>query len=149
MKHYYFKFNGSKKFVRDPHSPPNICRVKKGLYWQNYLPNLNIFISLRGHFRRLFRIGESSTNLLNLSESALNSLEKSDLIQKILHLKGKVVIDADLHKLCEKIKRLTESMNQIVAENKKLQSDIAIMKNVNRELEDKIVYLEKKSAKGL
>ena len=79
----------------------------------------------------------------------MNSLEKSDLIQKILHLKGKVVIDADLHKLCEKIKRLTESMNQIVAENKKLQSDIAIMKNVNRELEDKIVYLEKKSAKGL
>ena len=94
-------------------------------------------------------MGESSTNILNLSEFALNSLKKSDLIQKILDLKGKVVIDADLHKLCEKIERLTKSMNQIVAENKKLQSDIAIMKNVNRELEDKIVYLEKKSAKGL
>ena len=94
-------------------------------------------------------MGESSTNILNLSVSALNSLKKSDLIQKILDLKGTVVIDADLHKLCEKIERLTKSMNQIVAENKKLQSDIAIMKNVNRELEDKIVYLEKKSAKGL
>ena len=94
-------------------------------------------------------MGESSTNILNLSEFALNSLKKSYLIQKILDLKGKVVIDADLHKLCEKIERLTKSMNQIVAENKKLQSDIAIMKNVNRELEDKIVYLEKKSAKGL
>ena len=94
-------------------------------------------------------MGESSTNILNLSEFALNSLKKSDLIQKILDLKGKVVIDADLHKLCEKIERLTKSMNQIVADNKKLQSDIAIMKNVNRELEDKIVYLEKKSAKGL
>ena len=94
-------------------------------------------------------MGESSTNILNLSEFALNSLKKSDLIQKILDLKGKVVIDADLHKLCEKIERLTKSMNQIVAENKKLQSDIAIMKNVNRKLEDKIVYLEKKSAKGL
>ena len=94
-------------------------------------------------------MGESSTNILNLSEFALNSLKKSDLIQKILDLKGKVVIDADLHKLCEKIERLTKSMNQIVAENKKLQSDIGIMKNVNRELEDKIVYLEKKSAKGL
>ena len=92
---------------------------------------------------------ESSTNILNLSESALNSLKKLDFIQKILDRKGKVVIDADLHKLCEKIERLTKSMNQIVAENKKLQSDIAIMKNVNRELEDKIVYLEKKSAKGL
>ena len=44
-------------------------------------------------------MGDSITNILNLSESALNSLNKSDLIQKILDLKGKVVIDADLHKL--------------------------------------------------
>ena len=39
-------------------------------------------------------------------------------------------------------------MNQIVAEKKKLQSDTAIVKNVNRSLEDKIVYLEKNQAKG-
>ena len=39
-------------------------------------------------------------------------------------------------------------MNQIVAENKKLQSDIEIVKNVNRKLEDKIVYLEKNQAKA-
>ena len=62
-------------------------------------------------------MGESSTNILNLSESALNLLKKSYLVQKILDLKGKVVVDADLHKLCEKIESLTESMNQIVAEN--------------------------------
>ena len=77
----------------------------------------------------------------------MNSLKKSDLIQKILDLKGKVVIDADLHKLCEKIQRLAESINQIVVENKKLQSDIAIVRNVNCKLEDKIVYLEKNQAK--
>ena len=35
-------------------------------------------------------MGESSTNILNLSESALNSLKKLDLIQKILDLKGKL-----------------------------------------------------------
>ena len=93
-------------------------------------------------------MGENSINILNLSESALNLLKKSDIIQKILDLKGKVVMDADLHKRCEKIERLTESMNQIVGENKKLQSDIAIAKNVNRKLEDKIVYLEKNQAKG-
>ena len=93
-------------------------------------------------------MGESSTNILNLSESALNSLKKSDLIQKILDLKGKVVIDADMHKLCENIERLIETMNQIVAENKKIHSDIAIVKNVNRKLKDKIVYLEKNQAKG-
>ena len=93
-------------------------------------------------------MGEYSTNILNLSESALHSLKKSDLIQKILDLKGKVVIDADLHKLCEKIERLTESINQIAAENKKLQSDIAIVKNVNCKLEDKIVYLKKIRQRG-
>ena len=32
-------------------------------------------------------------NILNLSESTLNLLNKSDLIQKILDLKGKVVAD--------------------------------------------------------
>ena len=62
-------------------------------------------------------MGESSTNILNFSESALNLLKKSYLVQKILDLKGKVVVDADLHKLCEKNESLTESMNQIVAEN--------------------------------
>ena len=62
-------------------------------------------------------MGESSTNILNLSESALNLLKKSYLVQKILDLKGKVVVDADLHKPCEKNESLTESMNQIVAEN--------------------------------
>ena len=56
-------------------------------------------------------MGESSTNTLNLSESALNSLKKSDLVQKILDIKVKVVVDADLHKLCEKIEKLKESMN--------------------------------------
>ena len=74
---------------------------------------------------------ESSTNILNLSESALNSLKKLDLIQKILDRKGKVVIDADLHKLCEKIEGLTR-MNQIVVENKKRQSYIAIVKSIKK-----------------
>ena len=60
----------------------------------------------------------------------MNSLKKSVLVQKILDLKGTVVIDADLHELCEKTERLTESMNQTVAENKKLQSDIAIQLNL-------------------
>ena len=35
-------------------------------------------------------MGESSTNILNLSVSALNSLKKSDLIQKILDLKNDI-----------------------------------------------------------
>ena len=34
-----------------------------------------------------------TTNILNLSESALNSLKKPELVQKILDLKGKVIVD--------------------------------------------------------
>ena len=94
-------------------------------------------------------MGESITNILNLPESALNSLKQSDLIQKILDLKGNIVVDADLHKLCKKTERLTESMNQIVAENKKLQSDKATVKNVNCKLEDKIAYLEQIRQQGV
>ena len=64
----------------------------KDINWQNYLLKANIFISLRGHFRRLFKMGDSSMNILNLPESALNSLRKSDFyifrLQKILDLKG-------------------------------------------------------------
>ena len=56
-------------------------------------------------FQKKFIMGESSTNILNLSESALNLLKKSDLIQKISDLKGKVLTVADLHKLFEKNER--------------------------------------------
>ena len=68
-------------------------------------------------------------------------LKKTELVQKILDPIGKVMVDADLNKLCAKIERLTESMNQIVAEHN-------IMKNVNEKLEEKIVYLEKDQGEG-
>ena len=51
-------------------------------------------------------MGESSANVLNLSESALNALKKSELVQKTLDLKGKIFVDADLHKPSDQISRL-------------------------------------------
>ena len=57
-------------------------------------------------------MGESSTNILNLSESVLNSLKKSDLVQKMLDLKGKVIVDTDLHKLSDQIHKLTEAIDR-------------------------------------
>ena len=50
----------------------------KDINWQNYLLKANIFISLRGSCRRLFKMGDSSMNILNLPESALISLRKSN-----------------------------------------------------------------------
>ena len=61
-------------------------------------------------------MGESSTNILNLSESALNSLKNLELIQKIFDLKGKVRVDAellDLPKLSDQTSKLTETIYQI------------------------------------
>ena len=93
-------------------------------------------------------MGESSSNILNLSESALHSLKKSDLVQKILDLKEKVIVDTDFHKLSDQIHKLTEAIDQISAENRKLTSELVITKNVNSRLEKRIINLEKNQAKG-
>ena len=61
-------------------------------------------------------MGESSANILNPSESALNSLKNLELIQKISDLKGKVRVDAellDLPKLSDQTSKLTEVIYQI------------------------------------
>ena len=93
-------------------------------------------------------MGESSTNVLNLSESALNSLKKPDLVQEILDLKEKVIVDTDLHKTSDQIYKLTETIDQISLENRKLTSELVITKNVNSRLEERIINLEKNQAKG-
>ena len=77
----------------------------------------------------LIKTGESSANILYLSESALNSLKKSDLKQKILDLNRKGVINVDLHKLFDQIFKLTS------LENRKLRSELVITQNVKSRLE--------------
>ena len=76
-------------------------------------------------------MGESSTSILNLSESALNSLKKLDLVLYILDPKGKVIVDTDLHKLSNQIHKLREVIDQILLENRKLTSEPVITENVN------------------
>ena len=61
----------------------------------------------------------------------MNFLKKSDLVQNILHLKINVFVDVDLHKLCEKIEKLTDSISKFATENKKLESDLVIVKEVS------------------
>ena len=93
----------------------------------------------------IIKMGESSTSILNLPESALNSLKKSDLVRKILDLKGEVIVDTDLHKLSNQIHKITEAIDQISLENRKLTSELVITKNVNNRLQERIINLEKKS----
>ena len=69
-------------------------------------------------------------------------------MQKILDLKGKVIVDTDLHKLFDQIYKLTEAIDQISLENRKLTSELVITKNVNTRLEERIINLDKNQVKG-
>ena len=87
-------------------------------------------------------MGESGTSVLNLSESALNSLKKCVLVQKMLDLKGKFIVDTGLHKLSNQIYKFAEVIDQISLENRKLKSEL------DTRLEERIMNLEKIKQKG-
>ena len=53
-----------------------------------------------------------------------------------------------LHKLSNQIHKLTEAIDQISLENRKLTSELVTTKNVNSRLEKRIINLEKNQAKG-
>ena len=91
----------------------------------------------------VIKMGESSTNILNLCKSALNSLKKSDLVQQMLDLKGKVIVNTDLHNLSHQIHKLTKAIDKISSENRKLTGELSITKNVNSRLDKGIINLEK------
>ena len=69
-------------------------------------------------------------------------------MQKILDLKGKVIVGTNLHKLSNQICKLTEARDKISLENRKLASELVITKNVNSRLEERIINLEKNQVKG-
>ena len=75
-------------------------------------------------------------------------MKKSNLVQKIQDLKGKVVVDADLDKLCKKTEKFTEIMGQVVTENKKIQSNLVIVKNVKHKFEEKMRKHKKAVERG-
>ena len=54
-------------------------------------------------------------------------------------MKGKVIVDTDLHKLPDEISKFTEAIDQISLENRKLRSELAITQNVNSRFEEKII----------
>ena len=53
-----------------------------------------------------------------------------------------------LHMLSSQIHKLTEAIDQISLENRKLTSELVTTKNVNSRLEKRIINLEKNQAKG-
>ena len=62
------------------------------------------------------RMGDN-TNLFNLSESAINAIKKPQLVQKIIALKGKVIMDSDISNLCNQISKLSDTISQLHSTN--------------------------------
>ena len=85
----------------------------------------------------------NDVNLLEIPYDDINSMRKKDLVEKIEKMKGKVIFESHVKDLCDQIEKLTESLNQVTAANEKISSELVIVKNVNVNLENRILNLEK------
>ena len=83
-----------------------------------------------------------------MSYNDINSLRKKDLVEQIEKMKGKDIFDSHIKDLCNQIKKLTESLNQVTEANEKITSEFVIVKNVNVNLENRFVNLKKLQAKA-
>ena len=82
-----------------------------------------------------------NTNLFTLSESAINAIKKPELVQKIIALKGKVIVDSDISNLSNQISKLNDTIFQLHSTNEKISSDLLVVK-------EQIISLEKSHAKS-
>ena len=89
-----------------------------------------------------------NTNLFTLSESAINVIKKPEMVQKIVALKGKIIVDVDISYLCNQISKLNDTIFQLHSTNEKIRSELAVVKNVNTKLEERIIYLGKNQTKS-
>ena len=81
-------------------------------------------------------------NLFDMTESTINALKKREIVKTIMELKDKVVVGEDIKSLCTHIKELTDTVNQFLTKNGRLNSDLAIQKTVCGNLEKMFKSLE-------
>ena len=63
------------------------------------------------------------------------------------NLKGKVVVGNGIQGLFNQNSKLSENLDSLVTANKKLNSELLIVRNVNQNLQNRIVNLEKQQSK--
>ena len=90
----------------------------------------------------------SFVNLFSLSYDAINGMKKKDLVDHIENLKGKVVVGDDIQGLFNQISKLSENVDRLVTANDKLNSELLIVRNVNQNLQNRIINLEKQQSKS-
>ena len=87
-------------------------------------------------------------NLFNLSYDAINEMKTKDLVDPIENLKGKIVVGNDIQGLFNQISKLSENVDRLATANKKLDSELLIVRNVNQNLQNRIVNFEKQQPKS-
>ena len=63
-------------------------------------------------------------------------------------MKGKVVLGSYVKDICNQIEKLTGSLNQVTAAHEKITSELVIVKNVNVNIENRMVNLKKLQVKA-
>ena len=61
---------------------------------------------------------------------------------------GKVVVGNDIQGLFNQISKLSENVDCLVTANEKLNSELLIVRNVNQNLQNRIINLEKQQSKS-
>ena len=79
--------------------------------------------------------------MFTLPESAINAIKKRELVQNIIALKGKIIVDSAISNFCNQISKLKDVISQLHSTNEKI-SELAVVKNVNTKLEEQIISLE-------
>ena len=83
-----------------------------------------------------------------MSESAINAIKKPELVEKIIALKGKIIMDSDISNLCNQIRKLNDTISQLHSTKEKIRRGLTVVKNINAKLEEQILSLEKSQAKS-
>ena len=83
-------------------------------------------------------------NLFSLSYDAINGLKKKDLVDTIENLKRKV---NGIQGLLNQISKFSEIEDHLVTANEKWNSQLLIVPNVNQNLQNRTVNLEKQQSK--
>ena len=63
-------------------------------------------------------------------------------------MKPRIGVGSHVKDLCHQIEKLSEQLNDVVATNEKITSELLIIRNVNSNLEKRITTLEKLKAKA-
>ena len=87
-------------------------------------------------------------NLFSLLYDAINGMKKKHLVDHIENLKGKVVGGNNIRGLFNQISKLSENVDCLMTANKKLNSELLIARNVNQNLQNRIINLEKQQSKS-